>query len=220
MVRGQPSSLGFSVHTGWASLLAVAGAVDAPDVVDRRRVELLAGRDADARRFVYHLASELSLPAAKSLVDRTTAAVRDATLSALRSAIAELEARGLRVEQAAIIGGGAGVKSSLAEILRSHAAIHAAEGELYRDSVAAACKALRVKIVFIRARELPETAARNTGITTEKMARYMADLKRLLGPPWGEDQKQAMLAAWSALGAGDVKPKPTSGDSSARRKRS
>ncbi len=66
MAATRPAALGFSVHTGWAALVALSGPADAPQVVDRRRIELIDGPDADAARFLYHLASELDLPAARA----------------------------------------------------------------------------------------------------------------------------------------------------------
>ena len=205
MARIESAALGFSVHTGWASLVAVHGSIDAPDVVERRRIELLAGKEADARRFVYHLASDLDLPAAKKLVDRTTAEVRATTLAALSASLAELEERGFRAERGAILGGGAPPSGSLESILRSHAAIHSAEGQLYRGAIAAACHSLGVTTALIPARELAEAAADATGIATGTMAKHAANMKRLVGPPWAQDQQHAMLAAWSALAAGAAK---------------
>jgi hypothetical protein len=199
MARLQAAALGFSVHTGWASLVAVAGPLDGPQVVDRRRLALLDGPDADAGRFVYHLASELELPAAKKLVDRTTAAANKTTLAGLRAAAGELADRGYRIARAAVIGGGAGPTLTLESILRSHTAIHAAEGKLYRDAIAAACRALACKILEIPARQLGEATSKQTGLSPGRLEKHASAMKRLVGPPWGQDQKQAMLAAWAAL---------------------
>jgi hypothetical protein len=192
--------LGFSIHTGWASLVAVAGSAKAPQVVDRRRIELLDGINAGNRRFVYHIASERSLAEAKKLVEHTTAAVAKATLNSLRAAIDDLKGQSLSVGRAAVLVGGGRPPETLDAILRSHAAIHAAEGRLYRWAIEDACRALKLKLIEIPARELASFAASAAGLQAAAMAAHVADMKRTVGAPWGADQKQAMLAAWAALG--------------------
>jgi hypothetical protein len=199
MARSQRAALGFSVHTGWACLVAVTGDVEAPRVALRRRVELLDGPDANAARFVYHLASEQELSAAKKLVERTTRAVRKTTLEGLRRALGELSDRGMNVVQAAILVGSAGPSGTLESILRSHATIHSAEGALYREAIFDACESLGIAALAISSRELANVAAAATGRTSASMEKHSGEAKRSVGAPWGQDQKQAMLAAWAAL---------------------
>jgi hypothetical protein len=201
MPAARQATLGFSVHTGWAAVVAIAGKMTEPEVVDRRRVELLDGDSANTDRFVYHKAAEMGLPAARKFVDSTTKQVHKATLAAIKAAVSKLSEEGLRVTRAAIIGGNSGAQGELEVILKSHSAIHTAEGELYRGAVATACHSLKLAIRPVSARELVAQAASGAGLKPASVEKYVADMKRAVGAPWAQDQKQAMMAAWAALGA-------------------
>lgn len=196
------AAIGFSVHTGWAGLVAIAGPLVAPQVIDRRRVELLDGPDADQRRFVFHAASELALQSARQLVDRTTTAVRKATLKGLRAALAELSESGVRPALAGILAGGKPPTGTLAAILASHAAIHAAEGELYRQAIVLACQECGLAARLVPARDAANQLAEVAGLSPGKIESHLAGLRAVVGAPWGQDQKLAMLAAWCALADG------------------
>src|SRR5512139_2773164 len=50
------AGFGFSVHTGWATLVAITGGFE---VVDRRRIDMVDGTDRRRPRFAYHAAREL-----------------------------------------------------------------------------------------------------------------------------------------------------------------
>lgn len=200
------ATLGFSVHTGWAAMVTISGPLEKPEVVDRRRIELLGAED-DMARFVYHNAAELKSPAARILVNTTTKAVRRKTLTCLVAAVHEMEKRGLRVTRAGVIGIVSRPPGALDAILASHAAIHTAEGELYRGAIATACETLGLAVRWLAANELAQVVAAQLGKKATTVETYVSSMKRVVGPPWGLDQKQAMTAAWSAL-AGDSKKSP------------
>jgi hypothetical protein len=78
---------------------------------------------------------------------------------------------------------------SLERILSSHPLLHAAEGQLSRDAVAAAAEMEGLRVAHIA----PEQAA-DVAITTA-----IATSGRTAGPPWAADQRHAAAAAWLAL---------------------
>src|SRR5947209_4124817 len=45
-MKSAPAVLGLRAHSGWAALVALAGPADAPQVVDRRRIEMAEGEEA------------------------------------------------------------------------------------------------------------------------------------------------------------------------------
>jgi hypothetical protein len=173
--------------------------VKKPDVVERRRIELIDAED-DMARFVYHNAAELKFPAAKKLVSTTAKVVRKKTMTDLLAAVNELGRRGLRVTRAGVIGGAPRRLGELEAILRSHAAIHTAEGELYRGAIATACETLGLAVSWLDDDELTDLAAARLGMKAATIDAYVASMKRAVGPPWGLDQKRAMIAAWLVLG--------------------
>jgi hypothetical protein len=169
-------------------MVALAGGA----VVDRRRLELM-GDDPAHPRFVYHNARLLPPAQARRSVKSAVAEASANARSAVKAAIAELEAAGHRVAAAGIIVGNQPVLASLEKILESHSLIHSAEGELFRHAVRDACKALRLPITEIPARELAAEAA--------KAAPALEKLGRAAGRPWAKDQRDAALAATLALRA-------------------
>jgi len=44
-------ALGFACHTGWAALVAAGDAPSSPVVLERRRIEMIAGHDPEAPPF-------------------------------------------------------------------------------------------------------------------------------------------------------------------------
>src|SRR5258708_3207015 len=77
--------------------------------------------------------------------------------------------------------------------------LHRAEGELFREVVAAAGAELGLAVVRGRGKELPDRWAAATALAAADLQRHLAELGRTLGPPWRQDQKLATLAAWLAL---------------------
>ena len=81
------------------------------------------------------------------------------------------------------------------DIVRVHARMHAAEGELYRDIVADACAGLGLKVHRVIERELFPLAADRIGTSEAVLRTRLQAMGAALGPPWSEDQKLAVLAA-------------------------
>ncbi len=194
------AALGFSVHTGWAAAVAiVAGPDGAVTVVDHRKLEMIAGSSPDSPRFVFHAASKLAAGAAEALVRKSDDEARKATRTALRALVDGLG--GERAIVGSVVLGGSGPPDGpLASILASHALIHAAEGKLFRDAIRAASESLGIPVTEIRTKELPARAAASLRMPAGQIARRLAAIGRAAGRPWGKDQKDACLAAWTALG--------------------
>ena len=77
--------------------------------------------------------------------------------------------------------------------------IHTAEGEFFRRAFADACNRLKITVVRIRERDLPDRATKELRIAAPKLRAQLTNLGRDLGPPWTQDQKGAALAAWLLL---------------------
>ena len=160
------AAAGWVAHTGWAAGVVVAGT----RVVDRLRVELVSGPAA-----VYHLGAKTTLAEATALVDA-------ARKEAWRRAREEI--RKLDVAAVGVVASAGRPLPELEEILRVHALVHAAEGELYRRALLNAAQALGLRTLAVPA-EAAKAAA-------DKVVRPE-------GPPWAADQKLAAAAAYLAL---------------------
>lgn len=192
MPRQIVGALGFRVHTGWA--VAVAVAPDC-DVLERRRITY----EPLSTRFLYHQAAEKPIAEAEVAIS----AARSESLAAARREIGQLISalaeRNIRIQGACVPGGNCRLPTALAEILAAHAKIHAAEGSFYRDTLADACALLNLQVERVPERDLLKVAADALNRTPETLLARLLEIGKRIGSPWGEDQKNAALAATVAL---------------------
>jgi hypothetical protein len=194
------AALGFRVHTGWAAVVAVCGSAARPTVVHRRRLALTEKTDHDSV-FVYHAAAELGAVEAERYVETARRVARATAHAALGTLLGELHAAGHQVVGAVVPKGTCRVLPGLADILRAHTLLHAAEGMLFQQALVEASEAHGLSVTRVEAKTLPASAARAGGTRAETLERRLLELGKALGPPWTVDQKQATLAALVALGS-------------------
>ena len=197
---GSQAALGFRAHSGWAALVAVAGTAAEPAAVLRRRVEL----SRRTPRQPFHAAEGQAFAAAEDLVRRATAEATALAEGAVREAVAELRAGGHAPVAGGLLLAAGRPLPGLREILASHALIHAAEGELFRDVLRRASRDGGLRLVEVGERELEARAARSLGRPATEIQRRLAEWGKALGPPWTQDEKRAALVAWVALADGAV----------------
>jgi hypothetical protein len=156
--------------------------------LERRRVELVKG--GLGRAAVFHRGLHYELPVAA--VERNLKAVRAEAERSARASIRELTAllrkAGHDPVGCAIVGAARATPlDDVAAILRSHALIHAAEGDLYRQALAAGAEAAGLRLAMVRARDL-DTAGGG-----------LAAMGREAGPPWSKDYRLGAAAALRLL---------------------
>ncbi len=176
-------------------LVALAGPVTEPAIVLRRRVEL----SVHTPRQPFHAAEELPFTEAESLVRQATEEASGLADSAVKDGILELRARGHEPAAAGLLLAAGRPLPALREVLASHALIHAAEGELFREVLRRASRDHGLQLTEVRERELPEQAAKTLRRPPAELKRRLADWGKTLGPPWTQDEKSAALVAWLAL---------------------
>ena len=189
--EGSLAVLGFRPHTYWTAVVALAGSPDAPRVVTRRRIDFAAGLE----RFVYHQAEALDLAEGQALIDRVRTAVEANAAREIGGLVADLRRDDVTVRDAVVPAGTAKLPEALADILRVHARMHAAEGAFYRDAVAAACAAVGLRVHRVAERDLPSAL----GVDAAALEARLHALGATLGPPWNEDYRLATQAAWLHL---------------------
>src|SRR5262249_9332155 len=99
---GAAAAIGFRSHSGWATLIAISGPLDAPQVLDRRRIELCDPRDPHAKQ-PYHAAEPLEFAKAEKLVNGCIASSQRAALHAVQSIINDLEKQAHHLTVAAVL---------------------------------------------------------------------------------------------------------------------
>jgi hypothetical protein len=88
---------------------------------------------------------------------------------------------------------------TLPRILASHALIHTADGELFRQAVMHAAKRSGLETYTAVEKEIAAQAAASFHLRENELLCRLGTLGRGLGPPWTQDEKLAALAAWLSL---------------------
>jgi len=199
------AALGFRPHTYWTPAAVLAGPATAPRLIARRRIVFATGDE----RMAYHTAAELGPGKGEAWIEGVRAATRKNAAGEIAALLADLRRDGVRVEVAVVPEARPKLPDTVAEVVRVHALMHAAEGVLYRDVVAAACRELGLEVVRTLERDLPETAAAILDVAPAALASRVTDMAAGMGPPWNEDYRIAALAAWLGLaGAGSRQDEP------------
>lgn len=200
------AAFGVRAHSGWAALVAVAGSVRAPEILDRRRVSLVdpaepapkvVGHGPDQP---YHIAKELKPEEAEAYLARSAKTASNLAHSALEEVAAALRERGFRITGCGIVLASGRRLPALDQILASHPMIHTAEGEFFRNAIREACRGMGIAVTGVRERDLFGTAAEKLDFPAARIKRKIEELRRSAGSPWTADQKNAALAGFLFLG--------------------
>ncbi len=194
----QTAALGFRVHSGWAAAVVLCGPLDAPVVVDRRKIQLVKVFTYTFRQ-PYHTAAKMPRPDAIRFIRGVQSDAKRLALSSLRSLQTDLAEGDFKIVRSALLLASGRALPALETILASHALIHTADGELFRDSLRAACTRFHLPVQGIREKELFAAGAKAFGIQPAVLKRRIAALGKSLGPPWSQDEKFAALGAWLSL---------------------
>lgn len=188
------AAIGVRAHSGWGALVAVTNNAGTVEVINRRRVNIIAPGTPRAKQ-PYHFAENLELAEAEAFIDKCSAASERLALSAIRELVGELRDRHYRLVGSAVLLASGRPLPPLSKILASHALIHAAEGEFFRRMFWKAFEDLDLTVTGVRERDLDECAHTTFGRAATGMQQQISTLGRVLGPPWTQDQKAAALAA-------------------------
>lgn len=194
----QPAALGFRVHSGWAAAVAISLSKSAPMVLDRRRVQLVKTFSYTFRQ-PYHTAEKMPLADAAKFIGDVQAEARKLSLSSLLEIQKTLAPAGFRITRCALLLASGHPLPELDRILASHALIHTADGELFREAITHASARCRISLLSIKERDLFALAAKSLRAGPDVLRGRVTDLGRSVGSPWSQDEKFSALAAWLAL---------------------
>lgn len=176
-------------------MIAVAGSPLQPVILDRRRIQIAEAPSTGPIQ-PYHAARDLGAVRGASYLEGCRRSWNALAHASLEAAIKQIG--GDRVRTAAVLTGSGRLPSTLEATLASHAAIHTAEGEFFREIVLQAAQSCGLRVRRIKEKELLKLAERKFAQPSEILQRKLDDQSRILGPPWQQDQKLAALAAWLA----------------------
>ena len=192
------AAIGVRMHSGWGALVAVSNNAGAVEVIERRRIAVTASGAAGANQ-PYHFAERLELPEAEKFLGSWFEASKCLALAAVQEVVGELRSSQYRLVGSAILLASGRPLPPLAKILASHALIHAAEGEFFREVFTKAGEGLDISVTGFRERDLDECIRTTFGRGATSIQQQISTLGRSLGPPWTKDQKSSALAALVVL---------------------
>jgi hypothetical protein len=205
----KPAAIGVRVHSGWGAVVAVAGQNGAKEIIERRKVVIIdANRQGVAQP--YHYVAEMELLAAERHLTQCAIDSKRLAREALDNISAGLLKRGYSLAGTAILLSSGRPLPDLDEILSSHALIHTAEGEFFRQAFRHAFESLKLPVTGIRERELDERAQQAFGKLASQVRKNIDGMGRILGSPWTQDEKMAALAAAIVLAETRSHPKARS----------
>jgi len=191
-----PAALGFRAHSGWAAFVVLGASARSVELLERGRVELVEGATP---RQAYHSAENLPFEQAEKLIADCMNRAKRLAQKQLADVLRRAESREHTVVAAGVLSASGRPLPDLAATLGSHALIHTAEGEMFRNVLSGACEKHNLPVIRVKERELNATAAAQLGISTEEIHSRLSEMGRLVGPPWRQDEKMAALIAWLAL---------------------
>ena len=192
------AALGFRAHSGWAAMVAITGTIESPSVIDRRILQLHNPKIVGSKQ-PYHTGEALPFKDAEEFISRCIAVSHELAHDGLQTAIKALQQSGYSVAGCVILLASGRILPSLDRVLASHALIHSAEGELYRNALIQAAVRCTLTVTPVTERELSSRAGEILRRSEDDLRNYLSHVGHSLGPPWREDQKCATLAAWIAL---------------------
>ena len=195
-MKGTRAVIGACDHYARAELVTLAEEDGLPVLLDRRRVELI-GEDLPIAPY-HHEALELKIAEAIELVQRVKQSVAEHARAALSNLLATHPARALILPASPYDS----LPDSLEEILNSRPLTNAADGMLYRESLAEAAAELGLEVRrYPRKSDPTVLAAEAMRADVAEINSLIAQFGRQAGPPWRKDHKLAAAAALSVLGA-------------------
>jgi hypothetical protein len=197
-MSARTAAIGFSAHSGWAAMVVLGGTAAAPNLLDRSRVTLIDDRDPEAKQ-PYHAVEFLCVEEATGRLDGYLGMAIRMARDSIDAESEKLKRLGVALKSVGILESSSRKDLALSSILASHALIHAAEGDHYRNALSAAAGQLQLEVCRLQARALEEHAMKCLRLPLKRLLDTVNGLGREVGPPWGADQKKAALLAWTLL---------------------
>jgi len=200
MAQTKQAAVGFRVHSGWAAAVAVCVEKGAPVVLARQRVHLVDTFTYEFRQ-PYHTAEKMLDGQALEFISRMRAEARRLAYRAIRELASRTQEQGVKLTRCGLLLASGRALPGLEKILASHALIHTADGELFREALLHASARCGLRDFRIKDKEVLDRARQVLRLKSTELMGRVTELGRPFGSPWSQDEKFATLAAWLALAA-------------------
>jgi len=200
VAHSKQAAVGFRVHSGWAAAVAVCLEKGAPVVLARQRVHLVETFTYEFRQ-PYHTAEKMLAGQAREFIARMQVEARRLAYRVIQELESRTQEQGVKLTRCGLLLASGRPLPGLEKILASHALIHTADGELFREALIHASARCSLCEFTIKEKELLDRAGQVFRAKPNELMCRVTELGRSLGTPWSQDEKFATLAAWLALAA-------------------
>jgi hypothetical protein len=198
MAHLKQAAVGFRAHSGWAAAVAVSLDKGEPVVLARQRVHLVETFTYEFRQ-PYHTAGKMLTGQARGFITRMQGEARRLAHCAIRELASRTQEQGVKLTRCGLLLASGRTLPGLEKVLASHALIHTADGELFREALLHASARCGLRDFRIKEKELLERAEDVLRLRSAALMRRVTELGRAFGAPWSQDEKFATLGAWLAL---------------------
>jgi hypothetical protein len=147
----------------------------------------------------YHSAVKRPPAEARSIISRVRTDAGDLAYQAIRSVQTSLQEHDYELKHCGLLLASARPLPALPQILSSHALIHTADGELFREALIQASLRCGFEMFTAKESELLASASHALHLQPDELVRRLTSLGSALGSPWTKDEKFAALVAWLSL---------------------
>src|SRR5713226_537787 len=197
-----PVVAGVADHNGWAIFVSVSANDGSPEVVDRRRVELI--EPGLPKQPYEHETAGMNATEAEKLVQE----VRESAVHCAERALSQLRSSlgsklGAGRETVSIALRAAPLPRLPGSVAEAHASWHIlmrADAMLYYDALCTAAASLGIEVAAFPRGEERRHAAGAMATTAERLDLFLSGLRASLGPPWQQDHQAAAARAIATLG--------------------
>lgn len=200
MAHWKQAALGLRAHSGWTAVVAVCLEKAAPVILARQRVHLVETFTYEFRQ-PYHSAGKMPIDKARTFISSLQNEARQLAYRAIHGLQSDLQKQGVNLTRCGLLLASGKPLPTLEKTLASHALIHTADGELFREALLHASVRCGLSDFTIKERQLLDRAGQSFHLKPAELMSRVTELGRSVGSPWSQDEKLATLAAWLALAA-------------------
>jgi len=193
------AAVGFRVHSGWTALVAVSLEKAVPTVLSRQRLQLVETFSYKFRQ-PFHTAETMRFEGARKFISGVRTEAEHIAYRSLRTVQLDLKKLGYHLDRVGLLLASGKPLPELEKILQSHALIHTADGELFRQALRHASTRCGLQVICTKERALLEQCVEAFSLKPSELLQRVTELGRSFGSPWSQDEKFATLAAWLVFG--------------------
>jgi hypothetical protein len=188
------SVTGISDHIGWAECVTLTAQKGVPTILDRRRVKLVDPAIPSAP--YHHEGLVLPLEKVEPIILRTTTSVIEHCRQLLQTLVSAFNVSSVVIQESPYKK----LPDSISEVLESYQLTCAADGMLYRETLASQALGTGIAVHrYPRKSDRLAIAAKILRATPAEVSTIVSGFGESVGRPWRKEHKEAAAAALTIL---------------------